>query len=152
MKKKILLLSLSEKIGSKIGRALANNLGLYFLSVDEYIEYSLFDTNEMLIRCGESYYLQQEKKALQECLDFENTIYFCSYEVFINNQNLFSTFQIFYIYLSKEQLEKEEGGNAFINKLAFSDRDQYLSKIANKVEDEKNCYMDKLMQIIRQGK
>lgn len=152
MKKKILLLSLSEKIGSKIGATLADNLGLYFLSVDDYIEYSLFDANEMLVRCGESYYLQQEKKALEECLDFENTIYYCSYEVFINNKNLFSSFQIFYIYIPKERLEKEEGGNAFVNKIAFSDRDEFLSKIAYKVEDDKNYYVDKLVQIIRQEK
>ncbi|MDD4816200.1 MAG: hypothetical protein PHQ62_03595 [Clostridia bacterium] len=136
MEKKFLLIALANNFGSSVGELVADDAGFYFLNIDDYIEYSLLDGDKMLVKCGKDYYLKQELKSIVDCLGFEKTLYYCSYDVFINNQNLFEDCQKIYIALSKKQLGKINDKDFVINNIAFEDRDLALRKICKVVESE----------------
>jgi len=136
MEKKFLLISLADNFGSAVGELVADELGLYFLNIDDYIEYSLLDSSEVLLKCGKGHYLKKELGAIMDCLEFVNTIYYCSYEVYINNQSLFEKCKKIYIALTKKQLEKFNDKNFVINNIAYEDRDLALKSGSQVIESE----------------
>lgn len=152
MEKKFLLISLADNFGSAVGELVADDLGLYFLNIDDYIEYSLLDSGKMLVKCGKEYYLKKELKSILDCLEFVNTIYYCSYEIYTNNKNLFENCEIIYIKLSKKQLEKLNEKNFVINNIAFDDRNAVLNKAHKVVTSEfvvLKIFANNIVNIIR---
>lgn len=151
MNKKILVISLSTNFAKSVTEILAKTLGKYFLSIDDFIEYTLFNSKELLKKCGKEYYLQREQEALQECLNYDNMIYSCSYDVFVNNGSKFQNFEIFYPYLPKDELDKFQDGDLTINQIAFEDRNNYLLSIATKIAYSKdiNLIVEKILNQIR---
>lgn len=131
---RILLLCLANAFGDKVGQSVAEKKGLLYLNIDHFVQYSLFNTSEMLLKCGKEYYDKQEKSAIKTASEFENMLYVCSYETYIKNRELLKNFQLTYLRLSKKQLEILNEKNIVINKIAFLDRDKILKKIGRVVE------------------
>lgn len=132
--KKILLLSLSNKFGEEIGVKLTHDLNVFYLNIDGFIEYSLLDSEKMLLTCGQKYYIEREQQALKTCLAFENMFFFCSYDVFVNNEQFFQNFEKLYLALPLEELKKYDDSDLVINTLAFEERDAYLKEIAKEIK------------------
>jgi len=135
MKKKIII-ALADAFTNKIAKLVANDLGFYFLNLDEYIDYNIFDSERILAKCGIEYLKNQEVKYLQDALQLDDMLYYASYELFVNNQKLFNDYEKIYVALSREQLIKLKEKNFEINDLAFEDRDKFLKSIAISVESD----------------
>ena len=138
MEKKIVFMSLADLFGSKVASTVADDLSLFFLDLDKFIEYNMFDPSALLERCGVEHYKKQENRALIEAFDYEKTIYYSSFELFSNNVRLFmeNKFIVVYIALSRSQLENVEDKNLAINKIAFSDRDAFMRNAHLIIENE----------------
>lgn len=143
MSKKILLVALSTNFGKSIAEIVANKIGKYFLSIDDFIEYSLFNSGELLKKCGKEYYLKREQDALSDCLGYENMLYSCSYDVFVNNLDKFQDFKMIYLYLPKEKLAEFKDSDLTINQIAFEDRNKFLESLAIKID-----YKTKIDEIV----
>jgi len=135
MKKKVIV-ALADAFTNKVAKMVANDLGLYFLNLDDYLDYNLFDSERILAKCGIEYLKKQEAKYIQDALVLDDMIFYCSYELMINNINLFENCEIIYVALSKEQLTKLREKTFEINELAFEDRDVFLKSIALSVEND----------------
>lgn len=130
MKKKILFVSLANKFGSNITKLVADKLGMFFLNIEDFVEYNLFDSKKLLLRCGKSHFEKKEKESIRQCLEYDNTIYYCSYETLANYYDLLSSnCDLCYIMLTKSYLKKLNEDNFVINDIAFADRDNNLQKI-----------------------
>jgi len=152
--KKIVIISLADEFGSKTGEIVASDFDMFFLKVDDYIDYNLFNSKEVLSRCGIEYFKKQEAKFLNEALDFINTLYYIPYELFINNRNVFEKIDCEYIYiaLSLEQLKSLNEKTVAINSIAFEDRDEFLRAISLTVESEvlvKKSFANKIVQKLK---
>ncbi|MDD3232386.1 MAG: hypothetical protein PHO06_03450 [Clostridia bacterium] len=152
--KKIVIISLADEFGSKTSEIVASDLDMFFLKVDDYIDYNMFNSKEVLSRCGIEYFKKQETKFLNEALGFINTLYYISYDLFINNQNIFEKIDCEYIYiaLSLEQLKNLNEKTVAINSIAFEDRDKFLRTISLTVKSEilvKKSFANKIVQKIK---
>lgn len=153
MKKKIII-ALADVFTNKVAKMVANDLGFYFLNLDDYIDYNLFDAERILSKCGIEYLKTQETKYLKDALGLDNMLYYASYELFVNNQNLFDDYEIIYVALSKEQLAKLKEKNFEINDLAFEDRDKFLRSVALSVESDfliEKSFANKIVNILKQN-
>lgn len=151
MKKKVII-ALSDAFTNKVAKMVANDLSLYFLNLDDFIDYNLFDSERILAKCGIEYLKNQEAKYLQEALLLENIMYYSSYELFVNNQKLFKNCEIIYVALSKEQLAKLKEKNFEINDLAFEDRDKFLKSVSLSVENNflvEKSFANKIVNILK---
>lgn len=153
MGKKYLIISLSTQYGKKISEKVANQLGLYFLNIDEYVQYSLFDSENMIEVCGKDYYLQKESGAIKSCLEFENVLFNCSYDIFSNNEKIFlKKVEIIYLALTKNELKKFDDYDTLINQIGFLDRDKFLRKnsfVAQADLQNEEEYVNNIVNIIR---
>ena len=130
MKNKIVFVSLIDSFASKVSSMVASGLSMFFLDLDKFIEYNMFDPEKLLKTCGVEHFKKQEKRIIQDAFQFENMIFYSSFELFSNNKELFDeqNFIVIYIRLSLKQLESFNDKNFVINKLAFEDRDEFLKK------------------------
>lgn len=151
MKKKVIV-ALADAFTNKVTKMVANDLGLYFLNLDDYVDYNIFDSERILAKCGIEYLKQQEAKYIQDALVLENMMFYCSYELMINNLNLFENCEIIYVALSKEQLTKLREKTFEINELAFEDRDAFLKSIALSIENDflvKKSFANKIVNLLK---
>lgn len=151
MKKKVIV-ALADAFANKVAKMVANDLGFYFINLDDYIEYNLFDSEKILAKCGIEYLKKQEAKYIQDALMLENMMYYSSYELLVNNLSIFEDCELIYLALSKAQLLKLKEKNFEINELAFEDRDAYLKSIAIGIENDflvEKSFANKMVNILK---
>lgn len=134
MAQKILLLSLSVEYGTRLGKALAENLDLNFFSIDRHFEQSLSKLQPEATTKGLNFFKEQESKAITECIGKGDGVFFASYGLFQNNKQFFQTCQKIYAFLPKDALENFADDDKIINQIAFWDRDKVLMKEAIKID------------------
>ena len=61
----ILVLCLNESVGSGLSKELADFLGLHFANAKQIVEYDLFDSEDMIKKCGMAYFKKREKSSLK---------------------------------------------------------------------------------------
>jgi hypothetical protein len=153
--KKTIVISLADIFTDKVTDMVANDLGLYFLNLDDFIDYRLCDSNRILEKCGIEYLKKQEAKYIKEAFNFVDAIYYISYDLFVNNQVNFTDCLIIYVALSFEQLAKLNEKTFVINNLAFQDRDAYLRSISNLVVEGdflvEKSFSNKIIQKLKQN-
>ena len=133
--KKIIIISLANEFGDKVAKKVADALGLLYLNVEDYIQYALANEIEMLETCGAKYVKQQTAKHIEVVSEFENTLFYCTYDAFIKNRNVFSDFKKIYLALSLKQLKTLAERNRILSRITFPDRDKLLSKDAVRIEN-----------------
>lgn len=106
---------------------------MFFLDVDELLEYELAEKDEIILKCGEEHYKQLEQKTIKSASTFENTVAVINYDMFCADGNykfFLKTAYIFYIELPKQYFENHADEN-IINKIAYEDRSKKLESICN---------------------
>ncbi|MDD2445845.1 MAG: hypothetical protein PHX09_03440 [Clostridia bacterium] len=152
--KKTIVISLADMFANKVTDMVANDLGLYFLNLDDFIDYRLLDYNRIIEKCGVEYLKKQEAKYIKEAFSFVEAIYYISYDLFVNNQIYFADCLIIYIALTCEQLAKLNEKTFVINNLAFQDRDAYLRSIGLVIEGDflvEKSFSNKIIQKLKQN-
>ena len=104
----ILILCLNERIAASLAKGLADCLGLHFASAKEIVSYDLFDPEAILQKCGKTYFRQREKASLKGLSNYEDSVIFVNYDLFINNQTIFKRIHPkVYLKLAKRKLDKK---------------------------------------------
>ena len=136
MNKNIVILGFDYRYNISIAELLNQSLDMYFLDVNQYVNYALFSKSEMLEKCGIEYLNTQENKAIKSCAEFENTI-MCIPNIYFFRSDNYKLFKensfIVYLYQSKEKLLRKVKKEDFsADLLIFEDKDNELNNICNK--------------------
>ena len=86
MKNKILIVGLDTAYNKSLAQNLANESGAYFLDIEDYVSYSLFNVHTMKEKCGIYYFNQQEYKSIVSCADYENSVINFPCDLFLRNE------------------------------------------------------------------
>ena len=134
MKNKIIIIGLDYEFAKSVANLLADESDAFFLDVDDYISYSLFDRNAMKEKCGIEYLIKQEQKAIKDCLDFENAVINFSYEYFCTNE-IYSLFKpssiVIYLKQSKQTLAPKLSNETPTNIICYNERNKMLTQISD---------------------
>jgi len=145
VKNNILFIALDEKFGEDVSKSIADDLSMHYAGAKALINYDLFNSSEVLTQCGESYYLQREKVVIKSICNYDNTLIFTNYDIFIHNKETFSKdSMIIYLRLPKRLLSKEEK----INIIAFESRDEELINKTDMCADLRTTDRKAAMRII----
>lgn len=126
-KQSILIVCLNEQFGQEVAKILADKLGMLFASCKDIVDYEVFDTKQVLEKCGIEYFQKKEKGALKHISKFENAVIFVDYEYFAKGYEYFSS-NCNFIYL---KAKKKQISNSVINEIAFEER---TAELENKCE------------------
>lgn len=143
LKNNILLLCLSGKYARKIGEKLANKLEMFFVDVNDILEYNLVN-NSMLQNFGIEYYKKEQRKVVLSISQYENSLVTGNMNLFFENdviEKYLPNFTTIYLKFEKESLKKIEIDFELKNThIAFEEEDKICSHvadiIANLTEDE----------------
>lgn len=114
MKSNILLVGLDYNFVKSVARELANKLDMFFLDVNDLIEYNLIDAKNVKVKCGVEYFEKVEKKIALSVGEYENTVINFPYSLFLNanfSNILSQRALIIFIKMDKETLVKENFKN-----------------------------------------
>lgn len=110
MKSNILLVGLDYDFIKSVANELANKFDMFFLDVNDLIEYNLIDTKNVKVTCGVEYFEKVEKKIALSVTEYENTVINFPYSLFLNANfsNVLSKRALtIFIKMDKETLAKE---------------------------------------------
>ena len=148
MEQGVILLSLSSTHRKIIGEIVAKKLGWSFFNIDDHITSLLLGSGGKLELND---FEKAEHSAVEIALNQTSVVVTVSYDVYSRYDSMFNAFKKFYLYLPKNQLN-ELDGDYVINKIAFSDRHNFLSKNFNVIDCsvlEKNKISDIIIKKIR---
>lgn len=143
MTKRCVFISLVDNFADKLSEKVSTELGFLYLNIDSYIEYVYQGMPNLFENASLNYIKQQEVGAIKKALTFEQTLYYCGYQTFINNKNLFEDCNIIYLYMKPNDIEKLGGFNQIVDEIAFSDRDKILKnfkQICISENFDKSCH------------
>jgi len=140
MKKNILLVGLDYDFVKNITYELANKFDMFFLDVQDLIEYRIIDKKNMQTLCGIEYYQREERGIIKEITQYENTLTNIPYSLILNDEyyKLLKNHKIIFINLKKEFLEKlnllkNEANNLIIELLTYEELLQLVIKKSNTI-------------------
>ena len=110
MKSNILLVGLDYDFVKSVANELANKFDMFFLDVNDLIEYNLIDTKNVKVTCGVEYFEKVEKKIALSVTEYEKTVINFPYSLFLNANfsNVLSKRALtIFIKMDKETLAKE---------------------------------------------
>lgn len=109
MKYNLIFVSLFNINIKKLFLLVSKKTELYYLNIEELIEYSLLDKSKMIDVCGIDYMEKEENKIVSSINQYENTIVSMDFETFSRNLKSIdrNKNRIVYLRTSKRQLEEE---------------------------------------------
>lgn len=119
MKGNILLVGLDYSFVKCVGTGLAEKLDLFFLDVNDLIEYRIIDKEKMQIVCGMEYFEKKKRNVIFEISDYENTIVNIPYDIVLNKEykEVLKKSTLIFLNFNKELLEKFNKSRKEENKL-----------------------------------
>lgn len=87
MKSNFVLVGLNENITKQIADAVASDLNMFFLDINDLIKYN-FSDEEVISKVGMEYFDRQVKKLIASASEYENTVINCPYDLFLQEENL----------------------------------------------------------------
>lgn len=136
MKKNIVFVGLDNQITKSIANALSKELDMFFLDINDLIKYNFKNEDDVIFKVGIEYYDNQIKKIIKGASSYENTIFNCPYDLFLNDEifNYFKDNHLIYIDIPKQVLEKISLENNIDNKLDVQllAYDEFKTKLMSK--------------------
>ncbi len=136
MKTNITFICLLDGFSKNIGKLLCDKLDMFFVDVEDMIEFELGDTNHILSvlgdKEGKKYMKETEAKVVKRIASFENTLVCIKPSTLFSNRNfdrLNKTSYIVYLQISPKYLKKvaDESKDIIDEKmltLAFTEKDK----------------------------
>lgn len=149
LKFNLILVSLFDSDIKKLSLLITSETDLYYLNVEELIDYSLPEKSKVVDICGIDYMEKQERKIVSSINQYENTLISMDYETFSRNlKNIDrNKNKIIYLQVSKNQINEKlesiklvsEPKNRYTKKsilssklsktlLVFEERDKLIKK------------------------
>lgn len=119
MKGNILLVGLDYYFVKYVGTELAKKLDLFFLDVNDLIEYRIIDKEKMQFLCGMDYFERKKRGVVFEVSDYENTIINIPYDIVLNNEykEILKKSTLIFLNIKKELLQELNNDKRIENKL-----------------------------------
>lgn len=149
MKSNITLISLNSGIKKEIALNLANTLGMFYIDINDFINYQLLNVNEVITKAGLEYYNKEETKIVASIASYENVLITLNLETFFNKNNykkLKETSLFIYLKVNFEtykrnldnELPQKTTSEKNLNKKVFFERDKLIEKVSEIVIDVNN--------------
>ena len=109
MKGNILFVGLDYEFTKSVARELSNVFDMFFLDVNDLIEYSLIDVKNVKDVCGIEYLEKEKKRVALSVSHYENTVINFPYSVFIEkgmSEELSKSTLTIFLNLNKQELTK----------------------------------------------
>lgn len=136
MKNNLVILCLNKNYSKSIGKQLADSLELFFVDLNDILEYNLINNN-MLQNSGLKYYQKERQKTINSITTYENSLVCGSIDLFFDNDNISKfkqNFVILYLQLKKDDLQKlnmQDSTQNSKNLIAFEQEDIACKSVAN---------------------
>lgn len=111
MKEGLCVLGLCKNLTNKVSQNLATKLDMFYLDVDELVEYELMNQAYIEEQCGREYLLKLQRKCVKRTLTFENSLLTMNYSLLNDDivlKNVKDKCLVVFIELSKENYIKKE--------------------------------------------
>lgn len=163
MKNNITIIALNGEFKKDIAKKLADKLGMFFVDVNEMINYDLLNINHVISVAGIDYYNKVESKTVKSISTFENSLITIDNDTFFNNDNykyLKNTSIFIYLRLDFENyktlLNKEKDKNKKyekkLNEKLFNERDALMLNLCDININVNLQWKNIITQIIREIK
>ena len=116
----IVLIALDGKFCKNISSALAERLDMFWADCKDLIVYNLIDPKKVLKTCGLEYYKKQERKVIENCCEYRNTVISINFELFKEYNQFFKNSLIVYVGLNQKNV------NSTVSHIAYDSRDEFL--------------------------
>lgn len=110
MKQGICVLGLYKNLTTKVSQNLAKKLDMFYLDVDELVEYELMNPSFIEAQCGKEYLLKLQRNNVKRASSFENSLLTMNYTLLndhVNLANIKDKCLIIFLELSKVNYEKK---------------------------------------------
>lgn len=163
MKSNITLIALCNSFKKEIANNLANKLGMFYIDINELLNYQLQNIAEVISKAGIEYYNEEETKTVKMISSYENSLITLDLDTFFNNKNYkFLKQTSLFIYLKidydnyKKIIDNELPAKTKIekslNKKVFYERDKIIqqkSEIIVELNNKKDI-IDLLIKSIKE--
>lgn len=141
MRGNILFIGLDYEFAKKVANQVAERFDMFFLDVQDLIEYSLIDPQNVKLVCGMDYFEKEETRIALSVKNYENTVINFPYSLFLKENNskvLKQDSLIIYLKLDKKSLlelnkNKKESNILDLEILTFSELNKIIKSKVNLV-------------------
>ena len=149
-KNKFLIVGLVDDFIDQLSADLAFDNDLYYLNVEQLINYSILEKQNLIKTCGVKYFKSQEEKIISSLKDYENILAYIKYSTFVEYfEKLKEIFKIIYFKIDIKDI-KENKQNKFatenLNDVVFEERDKFLK---NNCDITINCDINNMKQNLK---
>jgi len=141
LKNNLAIVTLSNNYSRQIGKQLANFLELFYVDLNDILEYNLVNS-KMLEVAGKEYFESERQKVIKSVAQFDNSLVVGDIELFLanNNFNYFkNNFYVIYLYCEKDKIDAIENNfNTKRQLFAFEEEDKICRIFASLVIDIKS--------------
>ena len=127
---KFLIVGLVDDFIDQLSADLAYDNNLYYLNVENLINYSILEKQKLIDTCGVEYFKKQEEKIISSLKDYENIIACIKYSTFVEYcDKLRGIFNIVYFEIDEKNIKENKRNKLAtenLNRIAFAERDKFL--------------------------
>ena len=157
MRSNVLVVGLDNQFVKKIAYELSKKVDMFFLDINDLIEYRISNKESMQALCGIEYYERELRKVVCSALEFENTIINFPYAYVLNMEyfNVIKNSKIIFLNISKQKLEclnrKKNTSNKLTTELlAYEELVEVLQKRSSEIVDVNKCNVEELVNKLQE--
>lgn len=87
MSRNITIICLNDFLRKEVGKEVAKNNNMFYLDIDELIDFELISRNQVSIKCGDEFLHKLEQECVMRVAEYENCVYSISPDMFLANNN-----------------------------------------------------------------
>lgn len=125
---KIVIVSLCENFSRKVGKTLAQELGMIFCDTKDLLEYELIDRESIKKICTAEYLESAEKSVFQRIANFEDVVVAISCDNLMHNFETLEKKSLIVFLQTSQEFVKNAGEK--INAISFASRTKQLKTIS----------------------
>ena len=162
MKSNITFIALNKSLKKEIAKNLANKLEMFYIDINEFIQYQLQNINDVISINGLEYYNEEETRIVKTISTYENSLITLNLDTFFNANNykylksnslfiyLKVDFETYKTILDNENTSKSKTEKS-LNKKVFNERDEILNKVCDIVISytEKSNLLNEIINSIK---
>lgn len=87
MKKNIAIICLNDYLRKETAKLLAESTKMYYLDVDELIDFELISRKQVSLKCGDVFLKKVEKECISRVVEYESCVLSISVDLYLSNEN-----------------------------------------------------------------
>lgn len=146
MKTNITIISLLSDFSKDIGKLLSDKLEMYYVDIQELMEFNLVNDEEVIKLCGVEYLNKLQAKTVADVSGYDNAVITIDYKFLVHKKNIenlkvrssiiyLATNQKTFLKLFDKYKTEENEKDDVVELAVFDEHDEYLRKISDIVID-----------------